>query len=687
MEVRQIFRRLSLNAKLISSYLVILGIGGLAISIVGSWIVSTAIWGEAQRTVTHDLAIARTVYEQQLDLIRRTVEASAAGITIPRHLAAGDGAALDAFLGAVRAQGDLDFLTLTDARGRVVLRAGRAGGPAPATLVGTGPPAAPDLVRAALAGGPVASTEVLAAAALAREGPALAARARLPLVATPHTEPPSSAELTSGLVMIAAAPVRDEAGRLVGALYGGTLLSRDFELVDKVWERLYRNESDEDGALGTVTVFQGDVRISTNVKTATGERALGTRVSREVRRAVLERGETWRDRAFVVDDWYISAYDPIRSHGGEAVGMLYVGLREETYAATRNRVVASFFAIATVGFCLVLVVTYWIIAGLTRPIREMVAATRSVAAGRFDHPVEVTSDGEIGLLAESFNTMQQSLREMRHDLEEAARTLEDKVEQRSEELVKMQARVAQSERLASVGMLAAGVAHEINNPLGGILALTSLTLEDLPPDDANRDNLEEVVRQTTRCADIVKHLLEFSRQHRVAADKIDVHQILEQTLSLLRRQSIFFNIEVVTALAPDLPRIYADASQLQQVFMNILLNACQAMGEKGTLTVTSRYDPERDKVELTFSDTGCGIPADKVDRIFDPFFTTKESGQGTGLGLSIAYGIVTRHHGSIAVESEVGRGTKFIVRLPANAEFQPDLRDVGLEPETARVSG
>jgi two-component system NtrC family sensor kinase len=486
--------------------------------------------------------------------------------------------------------------------------------------------------------------------------------------------------------MVAAAPVRDEAGRLVGALYGGTLLNGDFAIVDRVWERLYRQPG-EDGALGTVTVFLGDVRVSTNVKTASGARALGTRVSREVGRAVLERGATWRDRAFVVDDWYISAYEPLRNHAGEVVGMLYVGLREDTYAATRNRVIVSFFAIASIGFGLVLVITYRVIAGLTRPIREMVAATRSIAAGRFDHPVEVVSDGEVGLLAESFNTMQASLSAMRHDLEDAARTLEDKVQQRSEELVKMQARVAQSERLAALGMLAAGVAHEINNPLGGILALTSLTLEDLGEDDPSRESLEEVVRQTTRCADIVKHLLEFSRQHRVAAEKIDLNQVLDQTLSLLRRQSIFFNIEVVTALAPDLPPIIADGSQLQQVFMNILLNACQAMGEKGTLTVTSRYEAERDKVELTFSDTGCGIPADKVDHIFDPFFTTKESGQGTGLGLSIAYGIVSRHHGSIAVESEVGRGTRFIVRLPANAEFQPDPRDVGPEPEMATLAG
>jgi two-component system NtrC family sensor kinase len=344
--------------------------------------------------------------------------------------------------------------------------------------------------------------------------------------------------------------------------------------------------------------------------------------------------------------------------------MLYVGLLEDTYAATRNGVISSFFAIATLGFALVIAVTYWATQGLTRPIRQMVEATRSIAAGRFDHEVAATAGGEIGVLAQSFNGMQKSLREMHEDLEEAARTLEDKVRARSEELVKMQARVAQSERLASIGQLAAGVAHEINNPLGGVLALTSLTLEDLPPDDPNRENLEEVVRQTRRCSEIVKHLLEFSRQHAVSAEEVDVNEVLEKTLALLERQSIFFNIAVEKRLAPDLPRIMADRSQLQQVLMNILMNAVQAMDERGTVTLTSRYDRERDRVELSIRDTGCGIPADKIDRIFDPFFTTNRTGQGTGLGLSIAYGIVEEHGGRIEVESTPGKGSLFTVYLP-----------------------
>jgi two-component system, NtrC family, sensor kinase len=222
--------------------------------------------------------------------------------------------------------------------------------------------------------------------------------------------------------------------------------------------------------------------------------------------------------------------------------------------------------------------------------------------------------------------------------------------------------VAQSERLASLGMLSAGVAHEVNNPLGGILALTSLTLEDLPPGDTNRENLEEVIRQTQRCRDIVRRLLEFSRQTRRNTEPVDLNQVLLATLALVARQASFFNIQVVQDIDPNLPEVMADASQFQQVFMNILVNAAQAMDERGTITLTTRC---RGAVEVAIADTGKGIPPEQIDKIFDPFFTTKESGQGTGLGLSITYGIVTTHGGTIEVASEPGKGSVFTIRMPA----------------------
>jgi two-component system NtrC family sensor kinase len=337
---------------------------------------------------------------------------------------------------------------------------------------------------------------------------------------------------------------------------------------------------------------------------------------------------------------------------------------ESRFTAIRNRVILSFFGIASTGFVLIIAITYVMIRNITRPIGEMVAATRNISAGKLDQEIQATAQGEVALLAESFNTMAKSLRHMKDDLEEWGRTLEEKVRERTDELVRMQARVAQSERLASLGMLAAGVAHEINNPLGGILALTALTVEDLPDEHPNRPNLEEVVRQAERCRAIVRGLLEFSRQSELHMEVVDLNRLLDDTLALVAKQAAFFNVEMVRHHADDLPPIAGDRSQLAQVILNLVVNAVQAMEERGTLTITTRFDSANDAVEMAFTDTGRGIAPGDLGRVFDPFFTTKTDGQGTGLGLSIAYGIVTRHHGTITVESEVGRGTTFRIRLP-----------------------
>ena len=332
---------------------------------------------------------------------------------------------------------------------------------------------------------------------------------------------------------------------------------------------------------------------------------------------------------------------------------------------TRNQIIVVFFLLATVALILIIGTTYLIIRQITHPLVEIADAAHAIAEGEFDVTVAADQPGELGVLANAFNRMLASLRQMRSDLEEWGRTLENKVELRTQELVSMQARVAQSERLASVGMLAAGVAHEINNPLGGILALTSLTLEDTPTTDQRRENLEEVVRQTERCRDIVKSLLEFSRQSKEGTETVDLNEIARDTYALVGSQSLFFNVAVVMDLDPDLPRIMADRSQMQQVFMNLFVNAAQAMQEEGRITVKSGYSKQDGHVVVTVSDTGHGIDKQHIARIFDPFFTTKEDGRGTGLGLSIAYGIVTQHGGTITVDSEPGKGTTFSMRFPA----------------------
>ena len=639
---------LSLKARLIWSYLVILGTAGLTTSLVGSWIVSSTIMMQARRAVDHDFATTRTVYEQQLQSLKLSVQFASSGSAIHEYLAGGDRRPLLAFLESLRRDASFDFLSLTGPHGEVLLRTpqlGRAGDNASSI----------SLVGAALAGKVAAATEVLSARLLANEDPGLSARARF------RTD---TGEETSGLALMAAAPVASASGNTVGVLYGGVLLTGNFQIVDRVWNLLFRGDRFRDADSGSVTIFQDDVRISTNVQTEHGDRAVGTRAPAEVRDAVLKRGEIWRGPAFVVRGRYISEYAPIRNYAGDAIGMLSVGILESTYTAIRNRVIFSFFGLATGGFILIIGITYYMIRNITHPLGEMVAATQNIIAGRFDQAVRSNSPGEIGLLAESFNAMLKSLRQMKGDLEEWGRTLEEKVKQRTEELVAMQARVAQSERLASLGMLAAGVAHEVNNPLGGILALTSLTVEDMKDNDPNRENLEEVIRQTVRCRDIVKGLLEFSRQSKSNTELIDLNKALEDTLSLVAKQALFFNIGVERHLEPELPLVVADRSQFQQVFMNILMNAVQAMDERGAIAIRSRHDSAANCVEVAISDTGRGIPPEQINRIFDPFFSTKASGQGTGLGLSIAYGIVSTHRGIISVKSEVGKGSTFTIRMP-----------------------
>ena len=641
--------RLSLKARLIWSYLIILGAGGLATSLVGSWIVSSTIMMQARRAVDHDFATAKTVYEEQLQALKLSVEFAAAGPAVQQYLTDGNADSLPTYLERIRRDAGFDFLSLTDQKGRVVFRV-----PQPAGA--TDDASSVSVVGAALAGNVAAATEIVPTGLVGKQPLALHTKV--------HLDTDAGGE-GPGMALVAAAPVGGPSVQPVGALCGGILLNGNFGIVDRVWGLLFRGERFRDVDIGAVTIFERDVRISTSIRTTTADRAVGTRAPRDVSEAVLKRGKLWRGRSFVVNHWYISEYAPLRNYAGEVIGMIAVGVLEDTSTSVRNRVILSFFGIATAGFLLILGITYYMIHNITRPIGEMVAATRNIIAGRFDQEVRSDTSGEIALLAESFNAMLQSLRQMKADLEEWGRTLEEKVKQRTEELVAMQARVAQSERLASLGMLAAGVAHEVNNPLGGILALTGLTVEDMAKDDPKRENLEEVIRQTERCRDIVKGLLEFSRQSKGNAEPVDLNKVLQDTLSLIGKQALFFNIDVVCHLEPDLPPVVADRSQFQQVFINILMNAVQAMNEQGTITIETRHVSATDSVDVAISDTGTGIPPEDIDRIFDPFFTTKSGGHGTGLGLSIAYGIVTTHGGSISVQSVAGKGSKFTIHVPS----------------------
>lgn len=305
---------------------------------------------------------------------------------------------------------------------------------------------------------------------------------------------------------------------------------------------------------------------------------------------------------------------------------------------------------------------------VARPVAALVEGTRRVAAGELHTSIPVHHRDELGALASSFNAMTAALARAQGELSALVGTLEQRVAERTRELEAAQARLIQSEKLASLGQLAASIAHEINNPLTGVLTyarlLTRRIRAEMPEGEARRSALRQlalVERETDRCCAIVRNLLQFARQREPKIEPVDVRAVLEEALSLLSNRLAIQGIELGRDLAP-VPEVPADAGQLRQVFVNILLNACEAMGAGGRLTVTARADGAGEGVAVAIADTGPGIAPDHLPRIFDPFFSTKE--KGTGLGLSVAYGIVQRHGGRIEVQSRPGEGTTMTVWLP-----------------------
>lgn len=652
--------RLSLRTKLVLSFLFVVMAGGVLSSLIGTQLVAKTIILQAQNKVKHDLSTARLVYNESLNHVRYVVQLTASGRTIPEYMKSGRLKNLQDFLIKRRKEFALDMLTLTDARGKIIMRTYHPFHAGDDRL-------ADPLIRKALNGGTVASTAIVSREELQAEGIDLAERAFILPIPTPKASEHPVEEGNYGMMLKAAVPVLDGTGRLLGVLYGGMLLNRNYEIVDKVRGLLYGEGRYDGKEMGTATIFLGGLRISTNVRNEHGDRAIGTRVSDEVYEAVIRKGQLWEDRAFVVNDWYITAYEPLRDISGKIVGILYVGMLEAPYIDLRNKVVYSFFGIGILGVFLVLLLSFFITTGIIRPLREMVWATRKIAEGDLSLELSISSKDEIGQLAESFNHMLIRLKQARRELEDYGRTLEEKVEQRSQQLKKIQAQLMQSEKLASLGRLASGVAHEINSPLTGILTFSHLLMRKLKDNPELQRELELIVRETTRVSTIVRGLLDFARESKPQKRPCNINELILHTLSLVEHQSVFHDIRIVKNLDPQVAMVLLDANQIQQVFMNVLLNAADAMPAGGTLTITSTMAPEDSFVQVRFADTGSGISEKNLPRIFDPFFTTKADKKGTGLGLAVSYGIIERHRGHIEVQSEEGKGTTFTIKLPQQA--------------------
>jgi two-component system NtrC family sensor kinase len=487
------------------------------------------------------------------------------------------------------------------------------------------------IVKEALEKGkPQAATEVIPVEYLAQVG--LDRQAFVPLVETPLAapEPFDPREGKAGLALTGVHPLHTPDQKILGVALSVYLFNNDFTLVDRIKEV---------AGIDTVTIFFGDLRVATNVMTEQGKRAVGTRISEAVRNVVLSEGKDYVGRAYVVNEWFITRYAPLRNSRDTVVGSLYVGARESAFLHLVHNFNRRMGVIALVCISLAAVIALPIARFISRPIDDLVKANEALAQGDMGVRVHAPGKGELDVLGRSFNHMVETLHRTQEEL-------------------------LNKEKLASMGQLAAGVAHEINNPLGSILLFADTLYREAGEKDRRREDLKIIVQETLRCKKIVSDLLNFARQQDVLAQESDVHDILQQAINSVSHQQSFAQIQIVQDFASDLPHIQADPSQLVQVMVNLFNNSAEAMPQGGTITIETRKTDHQQAVEIVVSDTGGGIPEENLGKMFNPFFTTKPIGKGTGLGLSIVYGIIKMHRGQISVKSQLGKGTTFTITLP-----------------------
>ena len=508
---------------------------------------------------------------------------------------------------------------------------------------------------------------------LAQYSKTLAARARIPLVPTMAAIPTDRIEETRGMIVHSAAPVGES-----GALVAGVLLNQNLEFIDTINDLVYPAASLTEGSRGTTTLFLEDVRISTNVRLFENTRALGTRVSVEVRTAVLEQGQTWLDRAFVVNDWYISAYEPLLDSFGARVGMLYVGFLDSPFRAAKMR---SLLWIA-VGFLLligVLVPLFLRIArGIFRPLEKMVATISKVEAGDLGARSEVpAAQNEIALVSKELDTLLEQVQERNRELRNSAAELNNRVEERTKELTEASQRLEAtskqlivSEKLAAIGEITASIAHEINNPIAVIQGNIEVIRQEL---GAGVEPLETefnlVEAQIHSIYVLVSKLLQFARpeEYAEAGDCTNPNDVIYDTLPLVQHLMLKGHIRLDLKLESDC-LITINHTELQQIMINLVVNAIHAMQGGGVLRIATRNhrSDDEDGLLIEVSDTGKGMSENVLKQVFDPFFTTKAH-EGTGLGLSISQKLVIRSGGQISVKSKMGKGTMFTIFFPGPA--------------------
>ncbi|UCH14373.1 MAG: cache domain-containing protein [Bacteroidales bacterium] len=597
---------------------------------------------EVQNRVRNNLNSAHDIYNDYTKRVNQIIKAISIRRAIDSPLDNEIKEDLGKVFSDVYEESGIDILTLVDLDGNVIFRAHNP------ESKGDNLAELPIIKKVMDNWESYNGTIILNKSIFEKDGVELTNRAAIHIIKTPNARTYSGVEEARGMFIASAVPFTSLYNdQIIGILLGGYLLNNNIEIVDKIKNTLFQGQEYDGKDIGTATIFFNDLRISTNVLDENNRRAIGSCLSEEVYNHVIKSGEIWADRAFVVNDWYITAYEPIYDLDKNIIGSLYVGLLEEPYKRPQKIITLFILIILSVTAISSALLAVFYIKKIIKPIDKIILACKKIMSGDISARADINPPGEMGLLCKTIDNMAASVEEYEKKLQKET-----------------QMQISQSEKLASIGRLASGVAHEINNPLTSILNFAHLLRNKKEQNEEDKNDINIIIQETNRVRKIVSGLLDFARQSQIKKEWLDIQKVIQQLVLIIKKQKDFGKITIIENYTKDLKTIFVDKNQMQQVFLNLLLNAAEAIGEQGKITITSSVINE--KLTISIQDTGCGIKSEDIHKVFDPFYTNKRVGKGTGLGLSVSYGIIQQYGGNIEVESKVGKGSTFRVILPLN---------------------
>jgi len=647
--------RLKLRTRTLLCFGFLIAAYAVASAVLSAVLVSRTTLEEAQRGVQANLRSAWGAFQarrQAFELLLTTLARSQAVLDACEG---GDSLPCRLQLEAARRQAGLDFFTVTDSSGQVLVRS--------LEPHNTGDDLSNDpLISRALRGQTISGFQLLSAERLRRAGGDLEERAFMVFEPTPKAKPRARTFETSGMVLMAAAPVYDRRGELLGTLHCGVLLNRNSALVDHLQSILYGDARYRGRPLGTVTIFQWDVRIATTVVGNDGNRAIATRVSTAVYDNVLENARSWYDRAFVVNDWYVAAYDPIRDIDGRTIGMLYVGVLAEKYDDIRNRLWRIYVGFSFLAAAVAIGMAYLFARELTASLARLAQGAGRLAAGDLDITVcEPRRNDEVRDLTRDFNAMAAKLRARDRQLKNALA----KLERANTELERVN-----SNYLDMLGF----VSHELKNTLGVIYTAAEALANGLvgPMSPPQQHMVASIRRSIESAVTMTRNYLDLSRiekaELQVQKQPMDLRRdVIETVLAELGQSLAAADMHVQTDLPQSIP-LWGDANLLRVVYRNLMDNALKYGRAGGAIRLGC--EPQDHTYLLEVWNEGQGATPEQLERLFEKFVRFGDdvgpAQKSTGLGLFIVQEIIRQHGGRIWAESEPGQFMRFLFTLPAD---------------------